>query len=809
MIIRQVVQPRPDVLAGHFQGDLRAYRIGRETDADKLENDPDLFFSVTYPSASLKRFVQLVHRKLSGDRHQGAFLPIGRMGSGKTHALIVLYNLFAYPKLGQQWLQAHDLPVLPLDDSAAVMISAQEDQADYLWEPIFVRLGRQDLLSEVKDYPTISQIKNLVGDHTIAVFIDEIEDWYDGMSDDRARRGRNRGFLQNLTEVASEPGVRLFAYISLLDRSPDLKKLLQRTGSVSENMVAVGEQWAIVQHRLFQQRDTEKARQIAEAYLTTYGDYTTQDLSVETMVQLYPFHPALFTTLKQIYGARTQQGIRDTLRTLAHLVVTHQDNRDLLLVSDVPPDELLAIDPELHTALREDIERCQHIGGAAPLLSTVFFYSLRPGVPGATVKELVQGLLRPDGTVNDQVIIPLKKLQGGEALHLQSNGRYQITPEMNVYALIRAEANRVERARAEAKIDELLRKEVFGGTVYLFSDLPDIDNRQLKVVVSPRDMTDEEINTALGTLNWSNRVVIVVPKAFLGMQSVYDVGDNLENAKRVVAEDHLLTGERRDIEQLRAELRMVKNEEDLPRLLDDLRGAYGRFVQWLMGSDQLSKRTAEPDLDAIKRRAVAGKDAAYDQILKELEDQDFIEVKHLMDNFFCVRRYPVVKARQDIEDALSDLYSDREIGFKGLKQYYLPGPDAFPLGVGEGLSVARYEVLKQWAPEEEEQEKRPPGDNALIDIRRPGQIDHPQGAKPGEAGPTDQLKPVGELKSFSIVGRTPLGLQEIGPQDEVTAVTILVDERQLPLNKSELQSLIRGLPEGTAVRLQLEVVQRG
>lgn len=130
MLIRDVVEPRPDVLAGNFQGDLRAYRVGREIDADKLENTPQLFFAVTYPSASLQRLIELVHRKLVSDRVQGAFLLIGRMGSGKTHALIVLYNLFAHPKQGRKWLQDHGLPSLPLNGSRAVMISAQEDQPE-------------------------------------------------------------------------------------------------------------------------------------------------------------------------------------------------------------------------------------------------------------------------------------------------------------------------------------------------------------------------------------------------------------------------------------------------------------------------------------------------------------------------------------------------------------------------------------------------------------------------------------------------------------------------------------------------------
>jgi hypothetical protein len=810
MVIKDVVQPRPDVLAGNFQGDLRAYRVGREADASKLENDPDLFFAVTFPSGSLKRFVQLVHQKLTGERDQGAFLPIGRMGSGKTHALITLYNLFAYPERGAEWLQQYDLPDLSLEDSRAVMISAQEDQAEHLWEPVFRRAGREDLLSQVKDYPTISQIKALVGERTaegsaMAIFIDEIEDWYGSFADDEARQSRNRGFLQNLTEVASEPGYNLFLFISLLDRKPELKKLLQRTGAMTENMVAVGERWAIVQHRLFANRDEEQSRKIAEAYLSNYGEYATTELSVETMVQLYPFHPGLFTTLKEIYAARTQQGIRDTLRTLADLVVMHQDKHDLLLVSDVPADKLLSIDPDLHTALQEDIERCQGIKNADALLSTIFFYSLRPRMPGATTEEVVQSLLRPSGSING-VIMPLQDLDG-RAFHLQSNGRFQITPDMNVYAVVRAEVGDVEDEDAKAKIDKLLTDDVFGGQVNLLSELDEVDDRRLKVVIAPHDMSDDEINATLGTLKWPNRVVLVVPKAFV-IESIYDHGDNLGNAKRVVAEERLLSGQRRDVDDLRDELLTIKNDEDLPRLLENLRGAYGRYVQWMMTSDRLSKRTVKSDLEEIKRRAVAGLDAAYDQILSVLEEQDFIEVRYLIDNFFKVRRYPVVKGREDIEDALRDLYRDREVGFKGLKQNYLPGRDTFPLGVHQGITVARYDVLKEREPKVEEGKELteeteevfypPPGEG-------PRRI---QEGKDVDRGVDDVPEPAPAPRTISIVGRTPMGLQEVGPADEVHGATIVVDEHEPPLTKKELADLISGLPKGKVIRLQLEVVQR-
>jgi len=274
-----------------------------------------------------------------------------------------------------------------------------------------------------------------------------------------------------------------------------------------------------------------------------------------------------------------------------------------------------------------------------------------------------------------------------------------------------------------------------------------------------------------------------------------------------VAEEHLLRGQRRDIEELRDEVLAIKNEEDLPRLLEELRGAYGRYVQWMMTSDRLSKRTVEPDVDIITERAVAGLDAAYDQILDAVGEGDFIEVRHLIDNFFRIRRYPVVAGRGDIEEALQELYRNREIGFKGLKQNYLPGRDSFPLGVHQGLSVARYETLKAWEPRGEEDEE-PAGEGGDVIFRQPG--DEGPSTGDGEARERGQApEPQRMLQTLTLVGRTPLGLQEIGPDDEVHGVAIVVDERELPLDKEALAELIAGLPRGKAVRLQLKVVQRG
>lgn len=70
-LLGDIITCRPDVLEGTFQGDLRVYRVGRDTDPDTLENDPRRFFDVTYPSTSLKHLIHLVREKLTGHSRQG------------------------------------------------------------------------------------------------------------------------------------------------------------------------------------------------------------------------------------------------------------------------------------------------------------------------------------------------------------------------------------------------------------------------------------------------------------------------------------------------------------------------------------------------------------------------------------------------------------------------------------------------------------------------------------------------------------------------------------------------------------------
>ena len=242
--IADLLTPRNEVLKGEFQGVLQAHKVGGEE--GRLESDPNRLLSTTYPSDSLQNIMDRVADALSGRDSQGGILLTGPYGSGKSHGLLVLYHMFNSPEVGQAWADDWDISIDLPDDTDAVILSTSETDADLIWEPIYRKAGREDLLEEIERYPTTDHIEALAGDRTLGVFFDEIETWWESFSTDADRDllERNRFFLQNLLEVANDPEQDLFTFITLLDRSDRLKEILDRTSPHGEDLNATGSAYA-------------------------------------------------------------------------------------------------------------------------------------------------------------------------------------------------------------------------------------------------------------------------------------------------------------------------------------------------------------------------------------------------------------------------------------------------------------------------------------------------------------------------------------------------------------------------------------
>ncbi len=174
-LIKDIIKPRREILDGKFQGVIQSHKA--DSEEERLESNAQELFEVTYVSSALKMALERVNEKLTHTSNQGAFLLVGPYGAGKTHGLITLYHLLKEPKIAKNWLQSWKIDMALPPSTKTCMVSTRRYDVDFLWEPIFSKLDRVDILTKIKRFPTVDQIEELVGDETCAIFIDEIENW--------------------------------------------------------------------------------------------------------------------------------------------------------------------------------------------------------------------------------------------------------------------------------------------------------------------------------------------------------------------------------------------------------------------------------------------------------------------------------------------------------------------------------------------------------------------------------------------------------------------------------------------------------
>jgi hypothetical protein len=142
------------------------------------------------------------------------------------------------------------------------------------WEPIFTRLGRDDLLTQVRDHPTGDQIHKLVGDRPLIVILDELESWFSAI-EDPARRERNLNFLQNLTEMAQDQSLKLIVLASLYGRNPQLLGRMGRERMFLKDLEAEEDKARVVLFRLFEEIDQDEARRTVDSYVAVFDTRKT------------------------------------------------------------------------------------------------------------------------------------------------------------------------------------------------------------------------------------------------------------------------------------------------------------------------------------------------------------------------------------------------------------------------------------------------------------------------------------------------------------------------------------------------------
>ncbi|WP_251330422.1 DUF499 domain-containing protein [Haloplanus pelagicus] len=828
MQISELLTPRDEVLEGRFQGVLQAHKV--TGDDERLENDPNRLLTATYPSNALRNVFDRVADKLAGRDSQGGIMLTGPYGSGKSHGLLVLYHMFNHPTVAQSWADEWDIPIdLPTDSDAAI-VSTSETDADLIWEPIYRSAGREDVLEEIDRYPTTDHVEKLAENGTYGVFFDEIEAWWESFSEeaDRDLLERNRFFLQNLLEVANDPNENLFAFITLLDRSDRLKEILDRTNPHAEDLNATGDRERIIIHRLFEGTpddiDESTVRSVVEQYVDSYEypiEIDEPKRYENRMVETYPFHPELLDLLDSIYeAARERQNVRGVMNVLADTVRQVHDETDLVVTSDVNPRAFRGINRTLFDRFTSDKEELGETEHGVDLLQVILLYTLDDRSQMASTTQCLLGTFKPDETTVDRLHMTLEGLYGTAHYLDKQDGSYFITEDPKLTALITREQERIleeNRDRAVEKLVDVVRDEVFDGSVYVYGydDVPD-ESKQTFVVtlenISNGTLTSE-LSDFFEERRYQNTVQFITPK-----QSVLEDDDIVSKAARVFGAENL----RGKVEDEQGELEPLIRDE-YRQLRKELESRYGKWVKWSSTPDgdlRLRRITVDPDIEAVKERI--GKDTTYvgeEIVARVKENEGGIRVGSLLNDFLQFRRLPVLLDEGVFYSAVSELQRKGDIVLEGNRaNFYVGDLGQYPTEIEDEMTIRHPDNLPEsvFREETDDDEDETGDDDSGGGITDWGGDDETDDKTEDDSNGDDETEPTEtehstETVEVSLEGNSARVLKSTAESrinettDTATHVRLSYDVGAL--SKSELIGFIEGLPNGEKIEAKV-VIER-
>ncbi|ABQ47776.1 MAG: hypothetical protein PWQ20_1616 [Thermotogaceae bacterium] len=710
--IKDILKPRKDVLEGTFQGVIQTHKV--DTKEERLENNPKEFLEITYPSSAIKTILEMIKEKVTGKSFQGGFLLVGPYGSGKSHTLITLYHLFNNPSLARNWGKEWKLDFELPEKSRSVIVSTRRYDVDHLWEPIFKLLGKEDILNEVKRFPTTDQIEKAIGDDTVAIFIDEIENWYGAFDPEKQAHliEQNETFLEHLLEVAADPTKRLFVFITFLEEKEGLKKIFNRTKPIRIDVSPIEDREKVVLHRLFENienSDRDKIESVVEKYINAYSSSPIKLEDIQNykrrMIRTYPFHPLLLDTLFQIYEAASErQNVRGMLNVLADAVKDNYERKDLILLSDIDENAFRGIDLKLMEKYEFDKERVKDIEFAKEILKTVLIFTLNEKTHGATKSDILLSIFSPtEGHTLNSILVNLENIYGKPYYLHRENDVYLFKHDLNIYALLEKEKSKLSEEDVKERIVEIVKKDVFENRVFIFGfdEIP--DHNKLKIVVSPEswgvnDTLKAKLSEFYKGKTWQNTYILVLPV----VNTIFSF-EILEKAKRLKAAENLMNQVKDEGEKLKLK-KIIQDEEK--GIADKIRTYYGYIVKWVEHEGELDCRliNVSAEINAIREKAKGDPGVICDFIVELTQNKPYgIRIEELIDDFKKYRRYPFILDDETIYTAIRDLHRDKRVIIQGERgKWYI---DESPRSIEPSFVVIHPKYIPQVAEESETYEE--------------------------------------------------------------------------------------------------------
>jgi len=700
MKISDFVRLREEVIRGEITGwiNLRGlFEGGREADADYI-------FNITYPITEIKNLIEALDQRIKGKRTQGFFEIMGGYGTGKSHILLLLYHLFKNPDKGKEWLKRNSLSLKLPDSSTVLAIQLMDYPPEYLWEPIFKGLGREDLIEKVRTYPGASLLKEALKDKDLVIIIiDELESWYRSVDD----KDSNLNFLQVLAEVSCEEKSNLIVFCALYGEVPEITARTGRVGPYRVNLTLSRDRPKVVLFRLIDGiLNPEAVSKVAESYVE---HYRRSELEIPEpsrykmkMVEYYPIHPELMDTLLTRYSSSPNyQNTRGVLYLLSSVLSKMYEKVDLLLSSDVDMDEeeLLSLGRLLVENAKKDAES---IGDSLTrrILNVILLYSFgEEGKTGASRDDVILGVLRPNLNVND-VDVVLEGLPNVAPHVWPRDGKYIIGLEANPVALIQNMAlSHIKQGRIDGALTVLKEKLKRDRFYYVYhpnhdfsDDIPDDD--RIKIVVSLKSLNEGELLKLYEDRDYSNTLIVYVPKPEAG-DLVRDE-DLLIVAERINLCDEYM--EKASVENKRL-IRRLKDKDDshLRSKLSDIYGYWVKVTEFK--PNEISYRLVPCALSSIRKvvREHFDIETMKKEVLDYLKEKEGgVNIDDMLYDFKIALDKPILLDDRMLKDAINSLEREGEVIISGktiwLREYYQPEEvisveEERPIELGTGISI--------------------------------------------------------------------------------------------------------------------------
>lgn len=532
-------EPREEVLKGELREQQFAASLTRvlRGDADLVYGDAATFFANTYPTSGLKSLLQEGLGRLTGVQPDSA--PVIRLetsfGGGKTHNLIGLYHL-ARGNVDADTIAKFVTPDLqpsrPIEKIAG-LVGPDMDVADgvdhgnvrtfTLWGEMAYQLGGvagYEVLrksDEQRTAPGTQAWEKLIGDDPALLMIDEIAYYLRVARGAQYEAGKTSvaeqtvAFLMSLIKFASESKHTVLVYTlaessdAFGQESDELRQELAEARSVSARQehvltpTAEDEISAIVAHRMFATVDREAAKETASTFADYYSRMIEQDVDLpqravrseyhDEMVEDYPFHPELLTTLNRKTSTIPNfQKTRGVLRLLAqtiqelwqkqpndcYMIAPHHLNLgDDQVANDLTsrldrPSYKQVIEADISSSRSGSPAHAQEVDepwveeGRPPyaqrVATTVFLHSLvQTGQSGVDPADVRLAVLRPD---DDPALVDraMQRLIDRCWFFDYDGLRYRFKTEPSPRKIVDDEMGLVGRIKAKSELDERIQK---------------------------------------------------------------------------------------------------------------------------------------------------------------------------------------------------------------------------------------------------------------------------------------------------------------------------------------------------------------